>query len=181
MNKTKRRLSPPFCKLSVQYESSIVAGAPCNLRVKVLAESLVFLYKIVVVHALYVEFIKAEGDLNGIFDEDSHVVRLYYRRKDWVEVQTVDMYLERQERTIQEFKNIGINIDLENLDIKIPEDKIVEIIRKVFPLTPRGIIEHLQLRRPIFAKTAAYGHFGREIPEFTWEKRDMVEKIKALV
>lgn len=39
------------------------------------------------------KFIKAEGDLNGIFDEDSHVVRLYYRRKDWVEVQTVDMYL----------------------------------------------------------------------------------------
>lgn len=58
---TLRRLSPPFCKLSVQYESSIVAGAPCNLRVKVLAESLVFLYKIVVVYALYVEFIKAEG------------------------------------------------------------------------------------------------------------------------
>lgn len=64
---------------------------------------------------------------------------------------------------------------------KISEEIIVEIIRKVFPLTPRGIIEHLQLRRPIFAKTAAYGHFGREIPEFTWEKRDMVEKIKALV
>jgi len=64
---------------------------------------------------------------------------------------------------------------------KISEDKIVDIVRKVFPLTPKGIIEHLQLRRPIFAKTAAYGHFGRELPEFTWEKRDMVEKIKALV
>lgn len=64
---------------------------------------------------------------------------------------------------------------------KIAESKIEEIIRKVFPLTPRGIIEHLQLRRPIFAKTAAYGHFGRELPEFTWEKTDMVEKIKSLL
>ena len=67
LNNTKRRLSPPFCKLSVQYESSIVAGAPCNFRVKVLTESLVFLYKIVVVYALYIEFIKAEGGLLKLF------------------------------------------------------------------------------------------------------------------
>ncbi|OHD07970.1 MAG: methionine adenosyltransferase [Spirochaetes bacterium GWB1_36_13] len=62
---------------------------------------------------------------------------------------------------------------------KVNHEKIEEMIRKIFPLTPKGIIEHLQLRRPIFAKTAAYGHFGRELPEFTWEKKDMVEKIKA--
>jgi S-adenosylmethionine synthetase len=57
--------------------------------------------------------------------------------------------------------------------------ELAKMVREVFPLTPEGIIEHLQLRRPIFAKTAAYGHFGRELPEFTWEKCDMIENIKA--
>jgi S-adenosylmethionine synthetase len=50
-------------------------------------------------------------------------------------------------------------------------------VRKHFPMTPRGIIEHLKLRRPIFRKTAAYGHFGRNEPEFTWEK---IDKAKVL-
>ena len=63
---------------------------------------------------------------------------------------------------------------------QIAEEKIEKIIRDVFPLTPKGIIEHLQLRRPIFAKTAAYGHFGRELPEFTWEKSDKADEIKKL-
>jgi S-adenosylmethionine synthetase len=52
---------------------------------------------------------------------------------------------------------------------KIPESQIVEIVREMFPLTPKGIIEYLDLRRPIFRKTAAGGHFGRNEPEFTWE------------
>ena len=52
-----------------------------------------------------------------------------------------------------------------------------DLIREHFVLTPRGIIEHLKLRRPIFRKTAAYGHFGRNEPEFTWEK---IDKAKAL-
>jgi S-adenosylmethionine synthetase len=60
-------------------------------------------------------------------------------------------------------------------------EKIENIVRKVFPLTPKGIIEHLGLRKPIFAKTAAYGHFGRELPEFRWEAKDMVDKIKELL
>ena len=55
---------------------------------------------------------------------------------------------------------------------KLPEEKIVELIREHFPLTPRGIIEHLNLRRPIYRATAAYGHFGRRLPEFTWERTD---------
>lgn len=62
---------------------------------------------------------------------------------------------------------------------KINEEKIVKIIRKVFPLTPQQIIEHLDLRKPVFLKTAAYGHFGR--PEFTWEKTDKAKEIKALL
>ena len=52
---------------------------------------------------------------------------------------------------------------------KLSEAKITELIRKNYSLTPKAIIEHLNLRRPIYQKTAAYGHFGRTEPEFTWE------------
>jgi len=55
---------------------------------------------------------------------------------------------------------------------RIPDERIVELIRKHFDLTPAGIIRMLDLRRPIFKKTAAYGHFGREDEDFTWEKTD---------
>jgi S-adenosylmethionine synthetase len=55
---------------------------------------------------------------------------------------------------------------------KLPEEKIVDLIREHFPLTPRGIIEHLDLRRPIYKATAAFGHFGRRLPDFTWERTD---------
>jgi len=58
---------------------------------------------------------------------------------------------------------------------KIAEPKIEEILRAEFNLTPRGIIESLNLRRPIYKKTAAYGHFGRSEPEFTWEKADRAQ------
>lgn len=61
---------------------------------------------------------------------------------------------------------------------KIPEEKIVELIKKHFNLTPAGIIETLNLRRPIYQKTAAYGHFGREDPDFTWEKTDKADALK---
>jgi len=52
---------------------------------------------------------------------------------------------------------------------QVPDDKICELVREHFPLTPSGIIDDLELRRPIFRKTAAGGHFGRDEPEFTWE------------
>jgi S-adenosylmethionine synthetase len=55
---------------------------------------------------------------------------------------------------------------------KIGEAKLTELVRKNFSLTPKGIIESLNLRRPIYQKTAAYGHFGRTEPEFTWEATD---------
>src|SRR4051795_9475413 len=61
---------------------------------------------------------------------------------------------------------------------KIPEPKITELVRANFKLTPRGIHEELNLRRPIYAKTAAFGHFGRTEPEFTWEKTDKAAALK---
>src|SRR3989442_2111938 len=64
---------------------------------------------------------------------------------------------------------------------KIEEQKIVEAIRDIFPLTPKGIIEYLNLRRPIYKQTAAYGHFGRSEPEFTWERTDKAEALRAFV
>jgi len=61
---------------------------------------------------------------------------------------------------------------------KIPQEKIVKLIRKNFDLTPKGMIDTLDLRRPIFKKTAAYGHFGRNDPDFTWEKTDKAKTLK---
>ena len=61
---------------------------------------------------------------------------------------------------------------------KIEDTKLTEVIRKIFDLTPDGIIERLHLRRPIYRQTAAYGHFGREEQDFTWEKYDFVDKLK---
>jgi S-adenosylmethionine synthetase len=58
--------------------------------------------------------------------------------------------------------------DTENVEIEL----IDKLVRKHFPMTPRGIIEYLKLRRPIYRATAAYGHFGRNEPGFTWEKTD---------
>ncbi|MBI5098030.1 MAG: methionine adenosyltransferase [Nitrospirae bacterium] len=61
---------------------------------------------------------------------------------------------------------------------KIPDTEIEKLVRKYFNLRPAAIIKKLNLRRPIFKKTAAYGHFGRNLPEFTWEKTDMAETLK---
>lgn len=61
----------------------------------------------------------------------------------------------------------------------VPEDKIIEVIRKEFRLTPKGIIETLNLRRPIYQQTAAYGHFGRTDIELPWEQLNKVEELKA--
>jgi S-adenosylmethionine synthetase len=61
---------------------------------------------------------------------------------------------------------------------KLPDEDITEAVKAVFDMTPKGIIDHLKLRRPIYRKTAAYGHFGRDDPEFTWERTDKVDELR---
>ena len=61
----------------------------------------------------------------------------------------------------------------------VPEERIIEAIREVFDLLPAAIVRDLQLMRPIYAKTASYGHFGRELPDFTWERTDRVDDLRA--
>ena len=75
---------------------------------------------------------------------------------------------------------VSINVDCFGT-AKVPEAKIVAAIREVADMTPKGIITRLDLRRPVFAPTAAYGHFGRDDQDFTWERRDLVEKLKAAI
>ena len=61
---------------------------------------------------------------------------------------------------------------------KVDELLLEKLVRRLFPLTPKGMIDHLNLRRPIFAETARNGHFGRNLPTFTWEKTDMANKLR---
>lgn len=72
---------------------------------------------------------------------------------------------------------VSILVDSFNTS-KIPDNKITAIVKKNFEFSPAAIIKKLNLRRPIFKKTAVYGHFGRNGPEFTWEKTDMAETLK---
>ena len=72
---------------------------------------------------------------------------------------------------------VSILVDTFNTG-KIPQQKLIKLVRDFFPMTPKGIIDHLKLRRPIYRKTAAYGHFGRSEPEFTWERTDLAEKVR---
>jgi len=60
----------------------------------------------------------------------------------------------------------------------VPDDRLVQLVRDQFDLAPGAIIDRLDLRRPIFRRTAAYGHFGRELKEFTWERTDAIEQLK---
>jgi S-adenosylmethionine synthetase len=64
---------------------------------------------------------------------------------------------------------------------KVSDEKLEKAVRKVFPLIPKGIIESLDLRRPIYRQTACYGHFGRKEKDFTWEKTDRIEALKKVV
>ncbi len=64
---------------------------------------------------------------------------------------------------------------------KVDETKLSEAVRIIFPIKPADILNQLNLRRPIYKKTAAYGHFGRNDPDFTWEKTDKVEELKKVV
>jgi S-adenosylmethionine synthetase len=73
---------------------------------------------------------------------------------------------------------VSVLVDTSNTGT-IPDEKISELVRAHFKLTPRGIIESLDLRRPIYKKTAAFGHFGRCEPEFTWERADKANALRA--
>jgi S-adenosylmethionine synthetase len=73
---------------------------------------------------------------------------------------------------------VSVNVDTDGTG-RIDDSRICELVREVFPLTPSGIIKHLDLRRPIYRKTAAGGHFGRNEPEFTWERTDKVKELAA--
>ena len=73
---------------------------------------------------------------------------------------------------------VSVHVDTEGTG-KIPDAEIAELVRETFPLTPGGIIKHLDLRRPIYRKTASGGHFGRSEPEFTWEKTDKADALKT--
>jgi S-adenosylmethionine synthetase len=64
---------------------------------------------------------------------------------------------------------------------KIPVSQISDAVLRVFDLRPAAIIRDLDLLRPIYSKTSAYGHFGRELPEFTWEKTDRASALAAAV
>ncbi len=72
---------------------------------------------------------------------------------------------------------VSVMVDIHNSG-KILGPVIESAVKKIFPLTPEGITDYLQLRRPIFAQTAAYGHFGREEKDFTWEKLNKVDELK---
>ena len=77
-------------------------------------------------------------------------------------------------------KPVSISVDTFGTG-KVADDKIVAAIEKVFDLRPAAIIDKLELQRPIYKKTSNYGHFGREDADFTWEKTDKVEELKALI
>lgn len=75
-------------------------------------------------------------------------------------------------------KPVGVFVETFGTGV-VPDEKIQEAVLEVFDLRPAAILRDLDLRRPIYAKTAAYGHFGRELPEFTWEKTDRADALKA--
>ncbi|MHC4290928.1 MAG: methionine adenosyltransferase [Planctomycetota bacterium] len=77
-------------------------------------------------------------------------------------------------------KPISVLVDTEST-AKVDEAMIEKLVHEFFPLTPKGIIKHLKLRRPIYQETARNGHFGRNHPGFTWEKTDMANKLRKAV
>ncbi|MBN1884042.1 MAG: methionine adenosyltransferase [Candidatus Krumholzibacteriota bacterium] len=76
---------------------------------------------------------------------------------------------------------VSVMIDTNGTGTGVSDGKLTEIVREIFDLTPGGIIKRLKLRRPIYRKTAAYGHFGREDEDFTWERTDYVDALKSRV
>ena len=74
-------------------------------------------------------------------------------------------------------KPLSIHVDTSGTG-RVSDERICKIIEKVFDLRPAVIISRLRLKRPIYRETARNGHFGRELPDFTWEKLDMVKAVR---
>ncbi|MEY3572639.1 MAG: hypothetical protein RJA77_554, partial [Pseudomonadota bacterium] len=74
-------------------------------------------------------------------------------------------------------KPTSVFVDTQGTGV-VPDEKIAAAVEAVFDLRPRGIVQMLDLLRPIYKKTAAYGHFGREEPEFSWERTDKAEALR---
>ncbi|MCI5148366.1 MAG: methionine adenosyltransferase [Candidatus Electrothrix sp. MAN1_4] len=75
-------------------------------------------------------------------------------------------------------KPVSINVNTFGTG-KVSEERLVQLVEEVFDLRPKAIIQQLNLLRPIYKKTAAYGHFGRELPEFSWERTDKADELKS--
>ena len=76
---------------------------------------------------------------------------------------------------------VSINVETYGTEIGVTREQIQQAVRKVFDLRPAAIIDELDLKRPIYSKTAAYGHFGREDADFTWEATNMVDELKEAI
>ncbi len=76
---------------------------------------------------------------------------------------------------------VSINVETYGTEIGVSRERIAQAVRKVFDLRPAAIIDELDLKRPIYSKTAAYGHFGRNDFDFTWERTNKIEELKAAV
>ncbi len=100
-----------------------------------------------------------------------------YIAKNMVAAGLVDKLLIQLSYVIGHAEPLSIFVDTYNTG-KLPDDRLIKLIRENFRLTPRGIIESLDLLRPIYRKTACYGHFGRTGPEFSWENTDKAAALK---
>ena len=75
-------------------------------------------------------------------------------------------------------KPVSVNVNCYDTE-RVDPEQITACVQELFPTTPRGLIQHLNLLRPIYRQTAAYGHFGRSGDDFTWERTDMAEKVRS--
>jgi S-adenosylmethionine synthetase len=109
-------------------------------------------------------------------DRSAHYMARYVA-KNVVAAGLADKFLIQLSYAIGVAKPVSIMIDTYGT-AKVDEDKLLKVITELFDFRPGAIIKKLNLLRPIYRKTAAYGHFGRNEEEFTWEKLDMVDELK---
>lgn len=101
-----------------------------------------------------------------------------YISKNIVEAKLADKCTLQLSYAIGVSDPISVDVNLHDTG-KVDEDKLLDAIKEIFPLTPKGIIDILDLRKPINRLTTNYGHFGRELPEFLWEQTDKISELKS--